>query len=164
MQPTASVPTHNNVLQLHTPHAPRTHATFALSHAHAAYAHAAHATFAAHIAASTRTGTGVVSNGSLPINELRFIMSSRRAYKRDDLLRLLARQYPEFVIAPPADGATESSPPEAAEGPEVFCSKTIGALGPGVSVRPAPEALLDMAAAMLELNAVEPRLKTAAEL
>ena len=46
----------------------------------------------AHIASASRTGTGVVADGSPPVSELRVIMSSGRAFKRNDLLRLLAQQ------------------------------------------------------------------------
>ena len=98
------------------------------------------------------------ATGTSPPEKYRYLASTPTAYRRDDLLSLLADAYPNAAIAPRA--APPPSTAERARDKVVFCSKNLGNLA-GVSVRAAPDALLDMAHVMLELGsvAVTPRAK-----
>ena len=109
---------------------------------------------AAHVAAYETPGAA----GTSPPEKYRYLASTPTAYRRDDLLSLLADAYPNAAIAPRA--APPPSTAERARDKVVFCSKNLGNLA-GVSVRAAPDALLDMAHVMLELGsvAVTPRAK-----
>lgn len=109
---------------------------------------------AAHVAAYETPGAA----GTSPPEKYRYLASTPTAYRRDDLLSLLADAYPDAAIAPRA--APPPSTAERARDKVVFCSKNLGNLA-GVSVRAAPDALLDMAHVMLELGsvAVTPRAK-----
>ena len=85
----------------------------------------------------------------------RFLLSSPRAVSRARLLKLLAARYPSYEIA---DGG--EPPPE--EGlRHLLCSKNTERLL-GLRLRNPDDSLLDMAEAMLELGAVQPKLKAAA--
>jgi len=91
----------------------------------------------------------------------RYLVTSRRAVKRDRLLNKLAAWFPEFAFHPPESAASDAS-----DGPDVFCSKTLGRLAhkePGEPSRlthhPPDVALKHMAQRMLELGVVEPKRK-----
>ena len=69
------------------------------------------------------------------------------------MLLWLRDAYPQYQIEPPRD---EVQPAEALR--HILCSKQLPSLG--VTLRPAKETVLDMAATMLEMGAVRPKLST----
>lgn len=91
-----------------------------------------------------------VAAGELPeAAGLRFITSSGRAMQRSEMLRWLAAAYPELHIHDAGE------PHEHLSLRQVICPKNLPLLN--VTLRDPRETIVDMAAAMLRLRAVEPK-------
>ena len=108
---------------------------------------------AAHVAAHETAG----ASGVAPPEAHRYLVSTPSAYRRDDLLRLVAAAFPDHRIAKPA--APPPSRADRAADRVVFCSKNLRKLE-GVAIRPAAESLADMAEAMAAFGVADMVLKT----